>query len=194
MTNVGTKRQIGLLGGTFDPPTNAHIELAERAIARLVLDEVVLIPAADPWQKRPVVTADLRLAMCMEAIEGHPKLSVSDIELRRSGPTYTVDTLRELGCEYLDTDLTFLIGGDVDTSSWKDEAECRALARFVRVNRLGVSHRFGPSIDLGLPDISATQARFALELDGRTELVPEGVARFIKFMGLYRSNAVALAA
>jgi len=89
--------RIGLLGGSFDPVHRAHIALADCAVQNLQLDELQLIPAANPWQRPPLKAApEHRLAMLELAIEGHPKLSINPIELHRTGPTYTLDTLKQL--------------------------------------------------------------------------------------------------
>ena len=90
-------RRIGLLGGTFDPVHVGHLALARAAVAALRLDRVVLLPSGRPWQKPGLRTSgEHRLAMVRLAIQGDARLSVDDLELRRDGRTYTIDTLVEL--------------------------------------------------------------------------------------------------
>jgi len=102
--------RIGLLGGSFDPVHSAHVALACAARDALGLDQVQLIPAAAPWQRKPLAASpEHRLAMLELAVAGLPGLAVNPLELRRAGRTYTVDTLRELpaGPRYV-----WLLGAD----------------------------------------------------------------------------------
>jgi nicotinate-nucleotide adenylyltransferase len=179
------RRKIGLLGGTFDPPTILHIDLAELAIERFGLERVILIPAADPWQKSPASSAADRLAMCKLAVMGHKRLNVSDMELQRSGPTYTVDTLRYLVTKCPEAEFMFLIGEDIDTSTWHDESECRRLAQFVRIARTDIKERFGIGIDLGVPSGSSTEAREAIAAGKESHLLQPRVKAYITKNGLY---------
>ena len=116
--------RIGLLGGTFDPVHLAHLILAEQARDALALDEVLFIPAGEPWRKlgRTISPPEHRLAMLRLAIEGHDGFGISDIELRRSGPTYTADTLEALAGERLDDEFYFVIGADAlaDLPNWHE--------------------------------------------------------------------------
>ena len=95
---VGYVSRLGVLGGTFDPPHATHIRLAEAARATLQLSEVLFVPAGDPWRKRDLTVspAEHRLAMTKAAVRGHQGFAVSEMEVRRPGPTYTVDTLQAL--------------------------------------------------------------------------------------------------
>lgn len=184
------RRRIGLLGGTFDPPTISHIDLAELAMERFGLERVILIPAADPWQKSPTSPAVDRLAMCRLAIIGHERLSVSDMEFQRPGPTYTVDTLRRLVSECPEAEFVFLMGEDIDTSTWRDEDECRRLVQFVRIARADIKERFGVGVELGVPSGSSTEVKEAL-LSGRGScLLQSRVRSYIATTGLYRPTSV----
>ncbi len=90
-------KKIGLLGGSFNPVHLAHLAMARTALRALVLDEVQLVPAGNPWQKQPLqVSGAQRLQMLSLAIEGEPGIVVNDIEINREGATYTIDTLRSL--------------------------------------------------------------------------------------------------
>jgi nicotinate-nucleotide adenylyltransferase len=120
-------RRIGLLGGTFDPPHLAHVALAQLALRHLFLDEVRWMPAGRPWQKMagagPVPSqAAHRVAMVSLAIQGEPRFVLDDREVHRQGPSYTVDTLKELRAEHPQARWFLIIGQDqlgrFDT--WKD--------------------------------------------------------------------------
>jgi cytidyltransferase-like protein len=94
---MGTPRRIGIMGGSFDPIHLGHLVTAEQARADLDIDEVIFIPAGQPWQKeRRVTPAEHRYLMTVLATAANPAFSVSRIEIDRDGPTYTVDTLRML--------------------------------------------------------------------------------------------------
>lgn len=102
--------KIGLLGGSFNPIHKAHIELALSALEQLPLKHVELLPAGQPWQKDSLsVSAEHRLAMLKIAAEGHPKILFNTIEIDRDGPTYTIDTVRQLSD---DNDYYWLMGSD----------------------------------------------------------------------------------
>lgn len=102
--------KIGLLGGSFNPIHKAHIKLALSALEQLPLKHVELLPAGQPWQKDSLsVSAEHRLAMLKIAAEGHPKILFNTIEIARDGPTYTIDTVRQLSD---DNDYYLLMGSD----------------------------------------------------------------------------------
>lgn len=106
-------QRIGLFGGAFDPPHDAHIALARAAIDELQLDRLHIVPTGDAWHKtRPLSPGVHRLAMCRLAFADVPRVLVDDRELRRDGPTYTVDTLTELRAEHPDAELFLQIGAD----------------------------------------------------------------------------------
>ena len=133
--------RVGALGGTFDPIHRAHLHLADAAAAALELDRMLLIPAGDPWMKRDrrVTEARHRLAMA-EAVarERGGGLEVLDIELRREGPTYTLDTLRELRAAGA-KQLWWILGGDALRSlpRWHRAPELLTLARIAVAARPG---------------------------------------------------------
>lgn len=126
-------RRIGVFGGTFDPIHLAHLRCAEEACEQLGLDQVLLVPAADPPHKqhRRVTPARHRLAMVRLAAAGNPRFRVSSIEIERSGPSYTVDTLRSLRLRLgPGARLTLLVGLDAfrDIGTWRDYRALFALA------------------------------------------------------------------
>jgi nicotinate-nucleotide adenylyltransferase len=105
--------RIGLFGGSFDPVHHAHRALAATALAGLQLDRVLWIPAGQPWQKsRPMTAAVHREAMVRLAIAGEPRFELEPCELRRGGPTYTLDTVKELQARWPAAQLVLLIGQD----------------------------------------------------------------------------------
>jgi nicotinate-nucleotide adenylyltransferase len=132
--------KIGIFGGTFDPPHVGHLIAAQDVLTSLSLDQVLFIPALVPphKQQRTVAAAGLRLRMIQAATADHERFAVSDVELRRTGPSYTVDTLRELRRP---TDQLFLLLG-VDQvrefSTWREPAEVARLASLVMMARGGI--------------------------------------------------------
>ena len=137
----GVKRpSLGVLGGTFDPVHRAHVRLACTLRAELDLERVLLVPAARPPLKNHEIAAALdRRAMLQLAIEGMAGLEVCDIELQRSGPSYTVDTLRALRASWPEHRLWFALGADAlaDLESWREPEALFALASFAVVPRGG---------------------------------------------------------
>ncbi|MCF0104205.1 MAG: nicotinate-nucleotide adenylyltransferase, partial [Eggerthellaceae bacterium] len=135
------KRKIGLLGGSFDPIHKGHIICAKAAKDHFNLDEVILIPAGKPHFKnmRNLERANHRINMCKLAIEGLDDFSVSLVDTKRKGITYTIDTLREIKRDYDDADLYFIMGSDnvSELASWKTPEELKDLAKFVVVCRPG---------------------------------------------------------
>ncbi len=123
---------IGLLGGTFDPPHVGHLLLGECARVQLGLERVYFMPAGDPWRKASlgVSSAAHRLAMTHLAIAGNPGFHLDEREVERIGPTYTVDTLRELHAQGLD-DVVLILGSDAlaDMPHWREPDVITALAR-----------------------------------------------------------------
>ncbi len=185
---------IGLFGGTFDPPHLGHLILAVEARFRLGLDVVQLVVANDPWQKRgeaPLTPAVLRLEMATAAIEGHDGLEVNDVEIRRGGTTYTVDTVEGLAVE--GRPITLIMGADTarGLATWHRSPE---LAGMVTV---GVAGRAGAAAEVplgwrgsafGLPgvNISSTEIRRRCAAGEPIDhLVPSGALSVIEARGLY---------
>ncbi len=195
--------RIGIMGGTFDPIHVAHLVLAEHAREQLALDTVLFIPAGDPWRKagREITPARHRLAMTRLAVQGNAAFEVDDCEIRREGPTYTLDTLRELrgrpGMEP-DDDLFVLVGEDAlaDLPHWHDPEGIAAEAMIVVAPREGVdlpeSLPFDRErlayIEMPYMEISATDLRRRARL-GRSlrYLVPEAVRAYIIDNDLYQT-------
>lgn len=165
---VNVRRRVGLFGGTFDPPHVAHVVLAAAAIDQLALDLLVVTVAGVPWQKvgsRDISTGDERLRMAQAAFEIVDQVEVSDIELRRTGNSYTIDTLLELDDD--DTDLTLLLGSDAASGldTWDRYEEIAALASIAVFPRRGYENAVPPDgftwEMLSLPglEISSTNIR-----------------------------------
>jgi nicotinate-nucleotide adenylyltransferase len=134
----------GLIGGTFDPIHVAHLIIAEAALEALSLREIVFVPAARPPHKgEACVTAiDDRLEMVRLAIEGNPRLVLSDMEARRETPSYTIDTIREVRAGLdADEEIYFIMGADslVEFFTWKEPEKLLEECSFVVVPRPGVS-------------------------------------------------------
>lgn len=141
MTDTKPRRRIGLLGGTFDPIHLGHLLIGEYAHEQLGLDEVRFIPAAVSPLKQGSAPSDgkKRLEMVQLATGGNPKFTVDDRELKRGGPSFTIDTIEEITGENPDADLFLLMGADslVDFDSWKSPGKICELACITIIERGG---------------------------------------------------------
>lgn len=190
------KRRVGVFGGTFDPPHVAHIVLAAAAVHQLQLDEIVITVAGVPWQKvgeRVITDGAVRLAMAEAAFAPVASATVSDIELRRAGNTYTIDTLETLGGP--DVELFLLVGSDAAAGldTWERHEDLSDLATIAVFPRRGAETSRPPSqfawIDLKLPglEISSTNIRARRNAgDPIAGLTPPAVAAIIEAEDLYR--------
>jgi nicotinate-nucleotide adenylyltransferase len=191
-------RRIGIMGGTFDPIHHGHLVAASEVAGRFELDEVVFVPTGQPYQKgSPVSSPEDRYLMTVIATASNPRFHVSRADIDRDGPTYTVDTLRDLNAIYgADTELFFITGADALAKilSWKDALEMLSLARFVGVTRpgfeLSAAHLPAESVvlvEVPAMAISSSNCR-ARVAEGKPVwyLVPDGVVQYIAKRGLYR--------
>lgn len=197
-------RRVGVMGGTFDPIHHGHLVAASETAHRFDLDEVVFVPAGAPWQKaeRQVSPAEDRYLMTVIATAADPRFRVSRVDVDRQGPTYTVDTLRdlraELDAEGVEADLYFITGADALASiaSWNRSDELLGLAHFVGVTRPGVplseddlSHLPDDAVTLlEVPalSISSTACRDRVRVHKPIwYLVPDGIVQYIAKRGLY---------
>jgi nicotinate-nucleotide adenylyltransferase len=160
--------RIALFGGTFDPPHLGHLVAASDAHHRLRLDRLVFVPAAQPPHKQGRVRTppELRLRMVQETIAGDDRFEVDDLELRRRGPSYTVDTLREFRRRYPGAELFFLLGADAlrEFATWHQPDEVARLASLVMLTRGGEAPTEGAgdgaqALPVPRLDISATEIR-----------------------------------
>ena len=196
-------RRVGIMGGTFDPIHHGHLVAASEVADRYALDEVVFVPTGHPWQKGDVAVspAEDRYLMTVIATASNPRFTVSRVDVDRDGPTYTVDTLRDLRGVYgPDAELFFITGADALARilSWKDAEQMFKLAHFVGVTRPGFELN-----DDHLPDdtvslirvpamaISSTACRMRVA-EGKPVwyLVPDGVVQYIAKRNLYRSSGL----
>jgi len=191
------------MGGTFDPIHHGHLVAASEVQAWFDLDEVVFVPTGDPWQKadRQVSPAEHRYLMTVVATASNPRFRVSRVDIDREGPTYTMDTLRDLSAEMPDAELFFITGADAlaDIFTWRDVGELFELAQFVGCTRPG--YEMDPATLAAIPAdriqmieipalaISSTDCR---RRTGRGEpvwyQVPDGVVQYIAKHHLYTDS------
>jgi len=188
------------MGGTFDPIHHGHLVAASEVQSWFDLDQVVFVPTGDPWQKsdRVVTPAEDRYLMTVIATASNPRFTVSRVDIDRAGPTYTIDTLRDLREQLPDAELFFITGADAlaDIFTWRNAEELFELAQFVGCTRPGYEmddETLGtiPSdrvtmIEIPALAISSTDCR---DRTRRGEpvwyLVPDGVVQYIAKHHLY---------
>jgi nicotinate-nucleotide adenylyltransferase len=196
-----------VLGGTFNPPTLGHLAIAGHAREQLGLERVALMPAGSPPHK-PLAGdpgPGRRLEMCRLLVRGAERLSVCALETEREGPSYTVDTLRELHARHPETELTLIVGADVASTlpSWREPRALLGLAQLAVAERPGSDRsevlsalaavggteraRF---LDAPLIDVSSTRARECAAAGLAIErLVGVEVAEYVSEHALYRCGA-----
>lgn len=196
-------RRLGMFGGAFDPPHHAHVALAQAAVQQLQLDQLRIFPTGNAWHKsRTLTPAEHRVAMAGLAFAGVPQAVVDEREIRRAGPTYTVETLRELRAEFPAAGLFLVMGEDQARAftGWREWEAIAALATLCVAGRRDASaatdERFGlpvqarvQPLQLPLMRDSATGIRAALTSGqdiGR--LLPGEVAGYIARHHLYTST------
>ncbi len=185
------------MGGTFDPIHHGHLVAASEVADRFRLHEVVFVPTGQPWQKAAVSEAEDRYLMTVIATASNPRFQVSRADVDRTGPTYTVDTLRDLRAAYgPGTRFYFITGADAleRILSWKDAPEMFEMAHFVGVTRPGfvLSDDHLPADTVSLVEVPA-MAISSSDCRERVAagkpvwyLVPDGVVQYIAKRGLYR--------
>lgn len=186
------------MGGTFDPIHHGHLVAASEVAQSFDLDEVVFVPTGNPWQKTRVSDSEHRYLMTVIATASNPRFTVSRVDINRSGPTYTIDTLRDLKQQRPDAELFFITGADAIAQilSWRDHDELWDLAHFVAVSRPG--HVLDTA---GLPTEDVSQLQIPALAISSTDcrervrrghpvwyLVPDGVVQYIAKHHLYRSK------
>jgi nicotinate-nucleotide adenylyltransferase len=197
--------RVGILGGTFNPPHLAHLVCAQEAYRELGLDQVTFIPAGTPPHK-PVAAepgAEHRLELCRLAIAGDDRFAVSDLELRRDGPSYTVDTLDVLSKHAPSTELFLILGGDIAAGlpRWHQPERVLELATVAIAERRGTAkasvQRALDELTGGdrarffqMPRIGISSTMVRRRVRARQPIryfVPDGVAGYIETHGLYRN-------
>ena len=194
-------KRIGVFGGSFDPVHNAHLALARQALDELQLDELRWVPVGQAWQKaRRMTPAAQREAMLRLALECEPRFVIDRCEMQRPGPSYTLDTVRELQAATPGADWYLLIGQDQyrNLHTWHGVDELLQRVTLAVALRPGepaeadARVRAAPMVALAMPpmDISATEVRRRAAA-GRdiSALVPSAVAQYIYQQGLYRGIA-----
>lgn len=195
--------KIGILGGTFDPIHNGHLKIALAAMEELGLDRVILMPSGDPPHKVRATDKRDRLRMAELAAGEHPGLYASDREIRRTGPTYTVDTLSALTVERPDVEWTYILGADAlnKLDSWREFPRIARMCAFAGVSRPGcdvelaqlrasaIRACYNTRVDLlpvEGPALSSTAIRQRVAEGGDIgDCVPAPVAAYIRSRGLY---------
>jgi nicotinate-nucleotide adenylyltransferase len=192
--------RLGVMGGTFDPVHHGHLVAASEVQSLFSLDEVAFVPSGQPWQKagKLVSPAEHRYLMTVIATASNPHFWVSRVDIDRPGPTYTIDTLRDLSAQHPDAELFFITGADAleQILSWKDVDELFGLAHFVGVTRPGyvLSDDHLPRDAVSLVEVPAmaisSSACRERVLAGRPVwyLVPDGVVQYIGKHRLYRGT------
>jgi nicotinate-nucleotide adenylyltransferase len=189
--------RVGIMGGTFDPIHHGHLVAASEVESLFDLDEVIFVPTGTPWQKseRDVSPAEHRYLMTVIATASNPRFWVSRVDIDRPGPTYTIDTIRDIAEQRAGAELFFITGADAlaQILSWKDAEEALKLARFVGVTRPGydLSAEHLPVDSVTLVDVPA-MAISSSDVRDRVAagqpvwyLVPDGVVQYINKHRLY---------
>jgi nicotinate-nucleotide adenylyltransferase len=198
--------RVGILGGTFNPPHLGHLVCAQEAYLQLRLDRVILIPARIPPHK-PIEYepgAEHRLELCRRAVQGDRRFAVSDLEVRRSGLSYTVDTLIRLHSQAPDNELFLIVGGDVAAGlrDWHEPERVLSLASLAVAKRRGTSRA---AVDAALHSlrggeraeffrmprigVSSTMIRRRVRAGEPIKyLVPDAVADYIDRHQLYKDG------
>ena len=196
-------KKIGIFGGTFDPIHNGHIYKAEEALAKLNLDELIWVVAGNPWMKsrEPLSAAKHRLEMVNIAIQGKAKMKLTDIEVNRKGPTYTIDTLKDLTNRNPGDELVLLVGSDLiqEFDQWKYPDEILSLSKlavFTRKNTVKDTWKMtdfyktkGHKLEVlcgPIIDISSTAIRDrVISKASISEYVPKAIEKYIIENKLY---------
>ena len=196
---VAQSRRIGVMGGTFDPVHHGHLVAASEVAAKFELDEVIFVPTGQPWQKAKVSLSEHRYLMTVIATASNPRFSVSRVDIDRDGPTYTVDTLRDLRAQFPNDELFFISGADAVAQivSWKDKDELWDLAHFIGVSRpghelslSGLSGEHVSLLEVPALAISSTDCRSRVSRGHPVwYLVPDGVVQYIAKHRLYTDGS-----
>lgn len=190
---------VGIFGGTFNPPHMGHLIVAERVRADLRLSRIVFVPSfiSPHKQDREIASGEERLMMLRLATGGDPRYEISDLEIKRGGVSYTVETLAEMARSLPGDELFFLLGMDnlLEFDTWKDPQRIMELATIVVMTRPGFARPERPPIEglnlmyCDVPEIAISSTEIRHRVSGGDSirfLVPEVVEEYIRGRGLYR--------
>jgi nicotinate-nucleotide adenylyltransferase len=190
------KIRLGVMGGTFDPVHFGHLVAANEAASAFGLDKVIFVPTGEPWQKQTITDSGHRFNMTKLAIAGNSHFDISRVDVDRPGPTYTVDTLRDIKSQHPEAELFFITGADsiAQIGSWKDSEQIWPLAHLVGVTRPGHSlevpkspHGAVSLLEIPALAISSTDIRARVESGKPIDyLLPASVIDYIQKNNLYR--------
>lgn len=191
---IATKN-FAIFGGSFDPIHNGHLHLIASILESQKFEKLIVVPAGDPWQKNPHASKEDRLAMTRLAVKGM-RIDVDDCEVSRTGPSYAIDTAKQLSIKYHDARFTWIIGSDalLSLTTWHKFEELVTLVEFLVIKRPG--HEIDAtkvhaeikwsSIEIAALDISATKVRAALTSGSDvSQWIPTEVHRYITEKRLY---------
>lgn len=188
--------RLGVMGGTFDPIHHGHLVAASEVASAFNLDGVLFVPTGEPWQKIKVTDGEHRYLMSVIATASNPRFTVSRVDIDRDGPTYTIDTLKDVAAAFPEAELFFITGADAikQILEWKDVDQIWSLAHFVAVTRPGhllelpeapkgaISVLEIPALAISSTDVRARVAKG----DPVWYLVPDGVVQYIGKHNLYQ--------
>jgi len=194
MVKKNKTTRIGVFGGTFNPIHYGHLVLAEQAYEKLNLDRVLFIPSFKPPHKssQNIAEARHRFEMVKIAIKANRRFQLSDIEIKRQGRSYLVDTLRQLSSIYPNAQLFFISGSDTagQMAKWKSIEEVLSLARFILAKRPGYQLKKYSNkisvISITELDISSSMIRRRIRMGKSVNyLMPPAVIKYIQRNKLY---------
>lgn len=194
--NTQKRHQVGILGGTFNPPHLGHLIMAETVGTQLGLEKVYFMPDAQPPHQTPKTAIDpeKRVEMVRRAIAGNPLFDLELAEIKRGGKSYTYDTLLDLKQQHPDTDYYFIIGADMvnDLPTWHEIDKLLKLVQFVGVKRPKVAvHSQYPILWVDAPGLAISSSLIRERVQAGCSvryLVPDAVRAYIQEEGLYRND------
>jgi nicotinate-nucleotide adenylyltransferase len=190
--------RLGVMGGTFDPIHFGHLVAASEVAHAFNLAKVIFVPTGEPWQKQTLTAAEHRLKMTQLAIADNPLFEISTVDIDRGGPTYTIDTLRDIRVSHPSSELYFITGADAISQimSWKNIDALWPLAKFVGVTRPGhelnvpkMAQADVSILEIPALAISSTDIRARVKAGKPVDyLLPDAVIEYIHKNELYRGN------
>ena len=186
--------KIGILGGAFDPPHNGHLVIAQDTLDAFKLDKIFFIPTnISPHKENGGITGEMRLEMVKLAISGNDAFEVMDLEIRRGGTSFTIDTVRELKKRYPEDEFYLIVGSDLANafSSWKDSQELKGELKIIVANRKEYplkDKNLYLVVDIRQVEVSSSGVRKLLK-EGRSIecLAEKNVVDYIQKHNLYKS-------